>query len=107
VLLKKVTVYGLIFLISFIYTYETICVLTKVIGDDHISWVDSMECERGAEPGESKEQKEKVDFLEHVYHNNHFSMAYIGLFSFDTSQNISFSSSDYSQMVYSPPEGIS
>lgn len=104
--MKKVAVYGLIFLISFVCTYETICVLTKVIEDEQISWVDNMECERGAEPGETKEQKEKVDFLEHMHHNNHLTMAYVGLISADASQNISFSSSDYSQVVYSPPEGI-
>ncbi|MEJ7778555.1 MAG: hypothetical protein WKF68_03100 [Daejeonella sp.] len=103
--MKNLVVYGLVFLISFVYTYDTIFFLTRMIGDAQVSWVDSMETtERGAESGESKEQKEKIDFPEHLTHSAHLFLASIGSNTSDTSQNISFSSSDYSQVVYSPPE---
>ncbi len=94
-------------MISFVYTYESMYMLTKVLQDDQVSWANCFELgERGAESGESTEQKEKMDFLAHLYHHNHLAQDYIGLVRSGASQNISFSSADYSQVVYSPPETI-
>ena len=106
--MKKLTVYLLIFLLSFVYTFESVQMLANALGDDSsYTWIEGMESsEKTTESEESKEQKEKVDFLDHLYSHTQLTLAQIGTIKFDPHHAINFYSSDHSQTIYSPPEDL-
>ena len=77
-----------------------------------IVWVDDFDC--GEEPSESEkstEKNEKLNFDEDFYlnqkhYNNTLVVGQLDPHLIGSKQNPDFSSSDYSQKVYSPPELI-
>lgn len=103
--LKKAITYLLIFIVSFSYNYEAIEYFTEAIGDSPITWVDDLDCEE-KESKESNEKNEKSEYSDELFLDNSLVSAYIELIGLGTMQNHNFSSSDYSQVVYSPPELI-
>lgn len=106
--MKRISVYLLILLLSFVYTSESIQMLAKALGDKAAyAWMANIENnESNTESEESKEQKEKIEFLGH-YINTQLSLAQQGSASLNSNHCIHFSSSDHSQTIYSPPEDLS
>ncbi|MEJ7693883.1 hypothetical protein [Daejeonella sp.] len=103
--MKKLSVYLLIVILSFVYTYDSVQALAHALGrDSSFAWMKTMECEKGAESEESKGQKEKLDFLDHYFSHTQLSLAQIGTISLDSHHAINFSSTDHSLTIYSPPE---
>ena len=105
--MKRISVYLLIFLLSFVYSSESIQMLAKALGNKvAFAWMANIEnSESNTESEESKEQKEKIEFLGH-YINTQLTLALQGSASLNSSHCINFSSSDYSQTIYSPPEDL-
>ncbi len=106
--LKKIIAYCLLILFSFAYSYETIKYFSKVFDGGSIALIDNFDCEE-KESEKGNEKNEKLSFLEDFYLNHkHFNNTLIaGLLeptSLSSRQNIDFSSSDFSQKVFSPPE---
>ncbi len=103
--MKTLSIYLLIVILSFVYTYDSIQTLANALGtDSSFAWMKNMECEKSAESEESKEQREKVDFLDHYYSHAQLSLAQIGTKALDSHHAINFCSSDHSKTIYSPPE---
>ena len=103
--MKKAVTYILIFLVSFVCSYETVEYFSKTIGDTSIAWVDDIPCqEKSSESEESNEKNEKKNFSDVSDISKYITLSHIELGSIGTKQNNNFSSSDYSQVVYSPPE---
>lgn len=100
----------MLIIFSFAYSFETIKYFSKVFNSDSIAWVDSFDCEeKESESEKGSEKNEKLNFSEDFYLNHkHFNNTLIAgqleLSSLSSKQNIDFSSSDYSQKVFSPPE---
>jgi hypothetical protein len=100
----------LLVLFSFAYSYEALKYFSKSLGDNSISWVDDSDSEEGkTESEKSKEKNEKFNFsedfyLNHLCYNNTliYNLSYLAILN--SQQNPNFSSADYSQKVYSPPE---
>lgn len=104
--MKISVVYLLIFCVSFAFNFETIEYFSNALGNS-ISWMEEFHCEeRTAEAEESSEKSEKLKISEYLNSNHHFIIGLIEPSRFSSNQNIDFSSSDYSQVVYSPPEFI-
>ncbi|MES2139806.1 MAG: hypothetical protein V4511_08850 [Bacteroidota bacterium] len=106
--MKKIIAYCLLILFSFAYSYETIKYFSKVFDGGSIALIDNFDCEE-KESEKGNEKNEKLSFLEDFYLNHkHFNNTLIaGLLeptSLSSRQNIDFSSSDFSQKVFSPPE---
>lgn len=106
--MKKIITYCLFILFSFAYSYETINYFSKVFDGASIAWIDSFDCEE-KESEKGNEKNEKLNFAEDFYLNHkHFNNTLIAgqleFTSLSSKQNIDFSSSDYSQKVFSPPE---
>ena len=103
--MKKAVTYILIFLVSFACSYETMEYFSKTIGDTSIAWIDDISCqEKSSESEESNEKNEKKNFSDDSDLNNYPISSHIEPGNFHSKQNSDFSSSDYSQVVYSPPE---
>ena len=103
--MKNKVTYILIFLVSFAYSYETIEYFSKTIGDTSIVWIDDIPCqEKNSESEESNEKNEKLNFSDDSYLNSYLISCHTECGNFCSRQNNNFSSSDYSQVVYSPPE---
>lgn len=107
-LLKKIITYCLLIIFSFAYSYETIKCFSKTFDGVSIAWIDNFDCEE-KESEKSSEKNEKLNFSEDFYLNHkHFNNTLIAgqleAGSLGSTQNPDFSSSDYSQKVYSPPE---
>lgn len=100
--------YILVFLISFAYNFDTIKLVSKVIGETSVVWVDDFDCEEKSEGNENSKEKneknEKSDFFDDFYLDNNLISGQIELLRIHSKQNHNFSSSDFSQVVYSPPE---
>lgn len=110
IFLKNAVAYIFILLFSMAYSYETVKYISKVMGGTSVSWMDDFHCEeKSPESEESTEKNEKVDFLDDLYLTNKRpnSLLLSGpleLSSLWNRQNNIFSSTDFSQEVYSPPE---
>lgn len=105
--MKAVTTYILVFLIAFAHNFDTIKLVSEAIGQNAIVWVDDFDCDEKSEENEkSKEKSEKSDFFDDFYLDNNLISQQIELLRIHSKQNTNFSSSDYSQVVYSPPELI-
>ena len=99
-------------LFSFAYSFETLKHFSKTFEKFSIVWVDDFDC--GEEPSESEkstEKNEKLNFDEDFYlnqkhYNNTLVVGQLDPHLIGSKQNPDFSSSDYSQKVYSPPELI-
>lgn len=108
--MQKIITYSLLILFSFAYSYETIKYFSKILGDNSIVCIDDFDCEeKSSESEKSNKKNEKVNFSEDIYFNNkhpnnNLIAAILEPGSLDSNQNINFSSADYSQQVYSPPE---
>ncbi len=109
-ILKKIITYCLLILFSFAYSYETIKYFSKVFDGASIAWIDNFDCEeKESESEKGNEKNEKLNFAEDFYLNHkHFNNTLIAgqleLKSLSSKQSIDFSSSDFSQKVFSPPE---
>jgi len=106
--LQKFITYCLLILFSFAYSYETIKYFSKAFDGVSIVWIDNFDCEE-KESEKNSEKNEKLNFsedfyLNHKHFNNTLMAGQLELASLSSNQNIDFSSSDYSQKVYSPPE---
>lgn len=106
--MKKGIAYILVFLVTFSYNYEGIQYFSKTIGNTSISRMDNFDCEeKGAEKedsNEKSEKNEKTDFSEELYFDSNLISAQLQLVRLHSKKNHNFSSSDFSQVVYSPPE---
>ena len=106
--MKKAIAYILVFLVSFSYNYETIQFFSKAIGNTSISRMDNFDCEeKGTEKedsNEKSEKNEKTGFSEALYFDSDMISAQLELVRLHSKKNHNFSSSDFSQVVYSPPE---
>lgn len=107
-LLKKIITYCLLIIFSFAYSYETIKYFSKTFDGVSITWIDNFDCEE-KESENGSEKNEKLNFsedfyLSHKHFNNTLIAGQLEAGSLGSSQNIDFSSSDYSQKVFSPPE---
>lgn len=101
----------MLILFSFAFSNETISYFSKTIGNTSIDWISDFDCEGESSQSEKSGKNEKLNFSEdlilntRLYNNKLLSDHFAGSAS-GSSQNINFSSSDYSQQVYSPPELI-
>ena len=108
--MKKIITYSLLILFSFAYSYETIKYFSKAFDGVSIAWIDNFDCEeKESESEKSSEKNEKLNFsedfyLNHKLFNNTLISGQLEAGNLGSNQNIDFSSSDYSQKVYSPPE---
>lgn len=106
--LQKVITYSLLVIFSFAYSYETISYFSKALGDNSISWLANFDWEENdSESEKSNEKNEKLNFSEDFFFNlkhNNIIPGQLDLRCLGHKQYIDFSSSDYSQQVYSPPE---
>jgi hypothetical protein len=109
-LLNKIVTYLLIFVLSLAYSYETIEYFLNR-GISQTCWLDDFHCEENApESKESKTESGKDNFSDDLYfHNRHIhnktASDIIGLALLARHMN-SFSSSDHSRKVFSPPEKL-
>lgn len=108
--LKNIITYILILFISFAYSYETIEYFSKAIGDDSITWADDFDCEENSSEKEDPNE-EKANFdddwsMNNKYPNNQLIPKHFELGILSYRQHNRFSSDDYGQEVYSPPEVI-
>lgn len=106
--MKKIITYCLLIIFSFAYSYETIKYFSKTFDGVSITWIDNFDCEE-KESENGSEKNEKLNFsedfyLSHKHFNNTLIAGQLEAGSLGSSQNIDFSSSDYSQKVFSPPE---
>lgn len=108
--MKKITTYCLLVLFSFAYSFETIKYFSKAFDGVPIVWMDDFDCEeKQSETEKSTEKNEKLNFAEdfylnHKHYNNTLISGQLESGRLGSKQNPDFSSSDYSQKVYSPPE---
>lgn len=100
--MKNVIAYSLLFVFSFAYSYEAIAFLTKKVSNGICAETQDVEGEEDtSEEGSDNEKKEFLDnFLFHGPHN------FISTIqsNYKPIGDFIFSSADYSQTVYSPPE---
>lgn len=106
--MKKIITYCLLILFSLAYSYETIKYFSKVFDGCSIALIDNFDCEE-KESEKGNEKNEKLNFAEYFYLNhkhinNTLIAGQLDAGSMGSAQNIDFSSSDYSQKVFSPPE---
>ena len=95
-------------MVSIAYNRETINFFSKVIATS-IAQIDDSSCEEKApesEESEKNEKNEKTSFSDDLFLNRSLISAYTELWNLRSKQYINFSSSDYTQVVYSPPEFI-
>lgn len=91
-------------MVSIATNFETLEYISNALGKSHCC-TENFHCEeRNVESEESSEKSEKVKISEYLYSNHIFLLGFVEPSSFSSNQNINFSSSDYSQVVYSPPE---
>lgn len=103
--MKTALTFILVFLIAFAHNYDTIKLVSKAIGQHAVVWVDDFDCEEKSDGKEkSKEKSEKSDIFDDFYLDNNLISGQIELIRIHSRQNHNFSSSDFSQVVYSPPE---
>lgn len=70
-----------------------------------VVWINDFDCEEKNEGNEkSKEKSEKSDIFDDFYLNNNLISQQIELIRIHSKRNHNFSPSDFSQVVYSPPE---
>lgn len=102
-ILTKVITYCLLFLFSLAFSYETISYFSEKIGSDFQLALNEYEAESDTESDDENEKKESLeDLYFHVAEDLFiFSQSKASLFA-----HFTFSSSDYSQTVYSPPEQL-
>lgn len=108
--MKKHILYLLIFVVSFAYSYNTIEYLSSILDNNTLAHIDNFCCEEENE--ESKESSEEGtesnlsdEFLD-VRLQNKTSLAQTKRSILIRNQNTNFSPSNYSQVIYSPPELI-
>jgi hypothetical protein len=95
---------------SFAYSYETVKYFSKIYKGISISLLDNVDFEgEDKDSGKSNDKNEKLNFSEDLFFINkhlcHNLIANPGNSNnFCSLQNVNFSSSDYSQQVYSPPD---
>ena len=105
--MKAAISYILVFLIAFAHNFDTIKLVSEAIGQNAIVWVADFDCDEKSEENEkSKEKSEKSDIFDDFYLDNNLISQQIELLRIHSKQNTNFSSSDYSQVMYSPPELI-
>jgi hypothetical protein len=102
--LKIALAYILIFVVSFIYNYETIVFFSDAIGKIQVSAIDDVDSGKNNPESEEKEKEQKISYLDDLYMSNHIASVTPESCCITDKHNASFSSSDYSQVVYSPPE---
>lgn len=108
--MQKLITYCLLILFSFAYSYESIKYFSKGFGDISIACLADFDCEeKNSESEKSNNKNEKLNFAEDLFHKNKllYNSLLFGIIqpgSWGSNQNSNFSSSDYSQQVYSPPE---
>ena len=104
--MKTITIYIFILLASIAYSFETIEYFTKAVGGDATAWIDDFDCEESDSETEDANE-EQVDFddfyLNHKYLHK-LTLSHIELGFIKSMRNDNFSSTDYGQEVYSPPE---
>jgi hypothetical protein len=104
---KKIVTSCLIFLISFATCNETMAYFCKMFSDSSYCWVNNVSCEeKGEESEESVKKSETSDFFHDLFHSHKLIAAFMPDRGFNPNTNHIFSSSDFSEEVYFPPEMI-
>jgi hypothetical protein len=90
-----------------VFTYETVNYFSKKINSIYIEELSDFETEKNtSEADETDNENEKKDKIEDFYINsNYFTTALLKRHSLHTSDFIIFAT-DYSTIVYSPPEAL-
>lgn len=107
--MKNIAIYSLIFIFSFSYYYETIEYFLNEIGNTSISWIYNYHCEKNTseqEKSNEKEEKGEEGSFDDLFLINKTSSNYIVRALYYSKQDNIFSSSDNSQVIFSPPEMI-
>lgn len=105
--LKKAITYILIVMVSLAYNYETIKLFSTTLESTLISALDDFETEeKSRETEESKEKNEKVKLSDDFNLHNNLISNYTPLNNLYSKKGIHFLSSDYSVIIYSPPETL-
>ena len=100
----------LFMIVTFAYCYEPVAILIKSLKENSHVCVDDMDCEKEdceKEDPESEKSKQKEDKLFIPYEMRTHADRLAGSRPDNTyrhPQNSNFSSSDYSQVIYSPPD---
>jgi hypothetical protein len=103
-MLKKLTIYSIIALLSVAISFETVNYFFKKMNLVLVIDVEDLDCEE--KNSESEKATEKFHFINELFDMACLSLNAIDIAGQNIPQNIHFSSSDYSQVVYSPPEII-
>ncbi|MES2592487.1 MAG: hypothetical protein V4608_11425 [Bacteroidota bacterium] len=101
--MKKVVTYCLLILFLFVFSNETISYFTKKITNGIVTDLSDFEGEEDSE-SEKSDEKEKKEFSENLFNLDHCRLASFNHLNYIRSGDFIFSTSDYSQTVYSPPE---
>ncbi len=99
--MKKAITYSLLFLFSLAFSYETLTYFSKKLSEDFQTSVNDYESESDSE---SDDESEKKELLEGLYLNESHDLTIASQANSAHFIDFIFSSSDYSQTIYSPPE---
>lgn len=102
-ILTKAVTYCLLFLFSVAFSYETISCFSEKTDSDFQVARNDYEAENDTESDDENEKKESLEdlYFHPARYLSVFSQSKASLFT-----HFTFSSSDYSQTVYSPPEQL-
>ena len=104
--LKKFVTFILILLISFSYCYETIEYFSQISGQLKIVWTDDIsDGENENESKKTDDKDEKKEFKEYIDASKMQSLILLNQLSLSEKNHNFYAPSDYSIVVYSPPEG--
>lgn len=104
--MKRIITFILIFIVSFASCYETVKCFSTSLGITLCSIEDHCD-ERNSESKESSEKEENEKSNDDLYFTHNSPSASLKIKGSKFNQKLNFSSSEYSQVVYSPPEIIS
>ncbi len=102
--MQKIVTYCLLILFSFVFSNETISYFAKKITNGVVSELSDFEGEEDTSESEKSDEKEKKEFSENLFCSNHYWLVTYSQLNFTRPGNFIFSTADYSQTVYSPPE---
>ncbi|MBL7891688.1 MAG: hypothetical protein JNL63_03590 [Bacteroidia bacterium] len=108
--MRNALVYLLILIVSIACCYETIQCFSEIIADARFTLIDDFQGEeKNTESENSNEKNENADISDDFYHNvyaNDLTSAQIELKGLRAECNKTFSPSDHSKEIYSPPEAL-